>query len=235
MKEYDNLHLKNQYLKKTHFLSHFSFPIEDHVKLYRAEKGELIFEDYGTNDKILFLVSGRAKLCHTLENGERTLLAFSKAPELFGEMELFGYGDLTKELRAISRCDLLGFSFLPHKKQLLNDPKFLLFTSICLANKERQKSLDLTRNSCYPLDERFAHHIISTYPDGVISDSLSDTAQYLGAAYRHLLRVVNEFCVKGYLIKKKSDYVVANVQALQALATQVDTGLIGEEIITFTD
>lgn len=230
MKEVKDPALLKRYMDETDFRSHFSFPIDPMVKLFRAECGETIFEDYGINRSLVYMISGRAKLSHTLANGETTLIDCSQAPILFGDMEFLGLGNYTYEVRALQRCELLCIPLENTQDRLLKDPKFLLFLSLCLAQKERQKSRDLIRNSIYPLADRLAHYMIATCKNDFFSDSISDTAHYLGGTTRHLQRVVSDFIREGYLAKKKHGYQIINKEALRKIAEQVDVGILEGQI-----
>ena len=215
LKEIHNSKMLNQYLKETNFLANFSFPIEQDVRLYRSEPGEKIFENYGQNDKILYMVRGRAKIGYSLDNGENTLIDFPSAPFLFGEKELLGPNSITLAVTALDQCDLIGFPFEPYRQQLLTDCRFLLFLVLCLHKKESEKADAITRNASNTLEERLAYHLLVHNLNGLFTDSISDTALYLGVTYRHIRRVFNRFLENNFIQKNERGYFITNYAALE--------------------
>lgn len=225
MKELTNTALIQKYLRETGFQEYFSFPIQSYLKLYRVESEEYIFSNYGINTNLVYLVNGLTKLTRSLRGGERSIIDFPTAPFLFGEMELFTKNYRTIECRAITRCDYFVMPFLPIKSQLLSDCKFLNFVCSRLAAKERQKTDLMIFNSIYPLQERFAFHLLNwATEDGLYRISPTDTAIHLGCTERHLLRVISHFIQNGYMKKAPRGYQILNSEALEQLSSNVDVG-----------
>ena len=76
-------------LKKTEFLSHFSFDIRPYLRVTTYKRGEYIIRNTDLLTRVLYLEHGTAKLYGFHENGRQTLISFFTPPSFFGVPELF--------------------------------------------------------------------------------------------------------------------------------------------------
>ena len=221
LKELHDRALLHRLLDRTGFADYFSFPVEGIVQLYRAARGELILHDGETVDKLLYLVSGRARLSESLPNGKSVLLDFPQDDYFIGEMELLGVRGATLKMQALETCYLLALPADLCWDQLLSDVKFLRFLCVYIGNKERKKVRTIVQSHGYPLINRLADFILAASSNGQYRERNVDAAEYLGVSYRHLQQTLSDFVKKGYLEKQDHHYLLRDTAALKRLADEM--------------
>lgn len=71
----------------------------------------------------------------------------------------------------------------------------------------------------YPVKNRLASYLIACQDDMMIEDNFVLVAEMIGCSYRQLQRVLNNFCQKQYISKRKrSCYQILDVSSLQQLS-----------------
>jgi CRP-like cAMP-binding protein len=81
-------------------------------------------------------------------------------------------------------------------------------------------------NLMYPVEVRLASYLLSVTQDedetlfsGQLSTtSLTDTANLIGTSYRHLNRVIKQFCSDGLVERKKGFILIKDREALKSLS-----------------
>ena len=110
------------------------------------------------------------------------------------------------------------------KDNIMNDPKFLYPMLVQVAKKLSHTTIAQAMIATYNLENRLSSYIIHTASekfDGklVFNENLVETAELLCTSYRHLLRVLKEFCDRGVLENNKSEYVITDRDKLIELAS----------------
>lgn len=82
--------LLEEYYNQFPLSDYFSFDISPYTSIVKFDSGENIFYEGEQPDSLCFLISGRAKLFLSHENGRISLINFLNAPCFAGEMELLG-------------------------------------------------------------------------------------------------------------------------------------------------
>lgn len=225
MEEIRDAAMVRRFLERSDFASYFSFPIAPLTRLFCAARGEDILREGAPSDEMLYyMVEGRAKLRLSLPNGKAALLDFPKAPCFLGEMELLGVRGETLGVRALERCWLLALPVRECRERLLSDCAFLVYLCRYLGEKERRKTVALSRAQGYPLANRLAEFVLSASSGGQYRERNTDASEYLGVSYRHLQQVLGDFVRAGYLAREGRGYRVADEAALRALAREMETG-----------
>ena len=75
-----------------------------------------------------------------------------------------------------------------------------------LAQIVARNAVNDTLNILAPLEARLRAYIARSQREGVFTGRLTETAEYLGVSYRHLLRTMNELCARGILEKTRGGY-----------------------------
>lgn len=63
-----------------------------------------------------------------------------------------------------------------------------------------------------------ASYILSNKEKNTFKENLTETAELLGASYRHLLRTLNSLCSKSIIKKTKNYYEIIDEEVLRGLA-----------------
>lgn len=95
----------------------------------------------------------------------------------------------------------------------IKKPKIKTPISIYVGN-----TYNYSRNQSYPLDVRLANFILLTSQNGYYREKHTESSEFLGVTYRHLLYVLADFVKRGILTKTNSGYYISNLAALQKLA-----------------
>jgi CRP-like cAMP-binding protein len=77
----------------------------------------------------------------------------------------------------------------------------------------------------YPVEVRLASYLLSVSFDetdslnnGQLKISIKDAANFIGTSYRHLNRVIQQFCTEGFIERNKGFILVKDRVGLSALA-----------------
>ncbi|SCJ58917.1 Regulatory protein YeiL [uncultured Eubacterium sp.] len=201
----------------------FSFDIEPFCSIVKFESGESILEEGTDSSPLYYLMEGRAKLFLTHENGRTSLVSFLDAPCFIGEMEFLGAQQCANGITAITPCQCYRIDTAACREQIMTDVKFLRQLCLFLSKKALRNTAAYSKSQTYPLENRLAAFILTTATGGVYREKHTETAEFLGVSYRHLLYVIAAFAKKGILTKNSSGYLITDPQALQDLADKVST------------
>jgi CRP-like cAMP-binding protein len=104
----------------------------------------------------------------------------------------------------------------------------LQFLLEIITQKFYLKSSSLSFNLMYPVEVRLASYLLSAtfdksdllFNEQPRSANLRDAANSIGTSYRHLNRVIRQFCTEGLIERDKGLILVKNREGLTALASQ---------------
>ena len=74
----------------------------------RLTKGDVLFTEGETGDKLYLIESGKIKLGHTASDGRESLIAVLGAGEMLGELSLFDPGPRTATAVAVTKTKVLS-------------------------------------------------------------------------------------------------------------------------------
>ena len=219
MKKVSDIKLKLLLIEQSNYKSHFTFdPVYD-TELFFVSEDEYIISEGRRPEYLFFLCSGRAKIFMTLPNGRITLIDFASSPSFIGEMELLYENREVRAVQATENCYLLGLPLKRYRNKLLNDINFM--QSICrqLGDKNHRRMIISSRNQTFPLANRLALFILFTAKGNIYAEKHTQTADYLGVTYRHLLYVLASMVKKGYIKKATpKGYIITDRKSLEELA-----------------
>lgn len=185
------------------------------IESYQSKEAILSFDKPITH--LRFLVEGRAKITLVHEDGNQTIINFIHPGEYVGELTFLEIEKEHKSIYAISECLLLAIDMTLAREKLGKDPDFLYELCQFIGNKVIDRSFFNSKNQNYELKYRLAAYILTTEHMGIYQEKHTETCEYLGVSYRHLLHTIKHFVEQGYLIKLKKGFKV-NHQALKPLA-----------------
>ncbi len=213
---------QNELLKEyyNHFplSDYFSFDICPYTSIVKFDSAENILCEGEKPDSLYYLISGRAKLFLSHENGRISLINFLNAPCFVGEMELLGAQEAANGVTAITPCICYKILINKCRDKLLNDTKFLRYLCLFLSQKAIGNTDNYSKNQSYPLEVRLANFILLTSSNKMYREKHTEVADFLGVTYRHLLYVLANFVKRGYLKKTEQGYYIQDPITLRKIA-----------------
>jgi CRP/FNR family transcriptional regulator, putaive post-exponential-phase nitrogen-starvation regulator len=183
--------------------------------------GELIARAGDPSTSLLFLVEGRAKAYSRLENGMSVLASFFRPFDVLGEVELFGAERYTLSVEAIEASACLALPTALVKKAALRNGRFLAYLCGRLGSKLADRIVAESINLRYPVENRLASFLLASMDDeGRVlgTDDLGELADFIGASYRQLARVVRRFRAEGIMESTRGRIRVLDARRLEPLA-----------------
>lgn len=218
MKQITQPDLIKKYCCQASFTDYFSFDIMPYVSIVQFDSDEAIMQEGTAPAYLYYLISGRAKLFLSHENGRVSLINFLHAPCFMGEMELIGAQNASNGITAVTVCICYAVNIHDCRHKLLEDTTFLRHLCLFLSRKAIGNTENYSRNQSYPLDVRLAHFILMTSHNRLYREKHTEVSEFLGVTYRHLLYVLADFVKRGLLQKTDKGYYIRDLDALQKIA-----------------
>ena len=183
--------------------------------LRRYRRGEYLCRQGLPLPELLFVVEGRVKVC-AVTPADRTLLFCYNGPgTLVGEVELMTGETATTSLQAAGEVWCIALPMKKYAARLRQNIRFMNRIAAMLAQIVARNAVNDTFNILAPLETRLRAYIAQSQRDGVFTGRLTETAEYLGVSYRHLLRTMNELCSRGQLEKTEGGYRILQPLAFE--------------------
>jgi CRP/FNR family transcriptional regulator, putaive post-exponential-phase nitrogen-starvation regulator len=176
------------------------------LRLVRRSPGELLIRSGDELRDILFFVEGRAKSYSTMDNGQSVLAAFSRPFDVFGEAELFSAGRYTLSVEAVEPCACLALPAEAIRKAVDRNGRLLMYLCARLGSKLSSRIIAESINLRYPVENRLASYLLAAADgEGRLRGAadLSELADFIGASYRQLARVLRRLRDEGILDGKR--------------------------------
>lgn len=89
-----------------------------------------------------------------------------------------------------------------------------------ITNKFYTKSNDLSFHLLYPVEVRLASYLLSVLTGDNSSSALrlTDAASLIGTSYRHINRVIQQFCEKGLIERRRGKITILDREGLLEIA-----------------
>lgn len=184
----------------------FSTPVLGELRLHRFRRGDFIYREGEPLRDLYLLVRGQVKVFRTFNNGKVSVVEFSSAFDVLGEVELVEARGTTIAVQAMRECDCLGLSMAACREELLRDYTFLAFIARRLGERLGSISNHQSLNASYSVEVRLARYIHFTRRGDMFEERLTEAAEYLGVSYRHLQRIIARFCDEGILERTRRGY-----------------------------
>ncbi|MFM1652903.1 Crp/Fnr family transcriptional regulator [Brevibacillus sp. B_LB10_24] len=226
MKEIKDREQLKQYMQANHLESVFPEQIIPHLSLYGFAQEELICSQGEPLQYLYVLVKGKIKIYTTSPEGKTLILSFKTPLEVIGDIEYVRGIDFINTVEAVSSVLMIGVHHRWLKKYGSEYAPLLTFLLDIITQKFHSKSNSLSFNLLYPVEVRLASYLLSVsfdesdslYTGQVSTVSLTDTANLLGTSYRHLNRVIKQFCAEGLIERSKGFILVKDREGLRTLA-----------------
>jgi CRP-like cAMP-binding protein len=226
MKEIKDPKLVQSYLQAHQLETIFNEAIRPYLSLYHCEQGELILSQGEPSKYLYVLVKGKIKIYTTSAEGKTLILSFKSAIEVIGDIEYVQEIDTINTVEAVSSVYMIGVQHTKLKKFTNDFSPFLQFILKIITEKFYLKNNSMSFNLMYPVEVRLASYLLSVTQDeneslftGQLSTtSLTDTASLIGTSYRHLNRVIKQFCSDGLVERSKGFILIKDREALKTIA-----------------
>jgi CRP-like cAMP-binding protein len=172
-------------------------------------------------------VEGRAKAYSSMDNGQSILASFLLPFDVLGDVELFSADRYALNVEALTEALCLALPVAAIKKAA--DRNGTLFVYLCrrLGEKLADRNLAESINLRYPVENRLASYLLAAADgEGRIfgTDDLGELADFIGASYRQLARVVRRFRDEGILDRSRGRIRLLDGKRLEPLARDLYVG-----------
>ena len=220
--------LLNSFIQEFALDKLFESDMGSRMTLLFYPKGELICESSAQLQSLFFLVSGKLKTFTLLENGKSLLLRFTKPLGIIGDVEFLNHLPVSCHVEAQMDSYLIAISFSDLFQFAYNDPTFLRFLITHLSYKLYTAANSASLNQLCTLEERFASYLLSistgenaeTRIEEIKAKRLTEIAMLLGTSYRHLNRVIRQFCKEGIISHDKGAFKILSLSMVKRLAKE---------------
>jgi CRP-like cAMP-binding protein len=225
MKEIKDIELLKSYLYSNKLEKIFNDQIIPHLSLYYFGQGELICSQGDPSEHLYLLVEGKVKIYTTSPEGKTLILSFKNPLELIGDIEYVRDIDIINTVEAVSSVCMIGVHHRWLRKYGKDYAPLLQFLLDIITRKFTIKSHSMSFNMMYPVEVRLASYLLSVSFDksdtnfnGQVSINIKDAANLIGTSYRHLNRVIGQFCAEGMIERSKGSILVKDRKGLSVLA-----------------
>ncbi|MDX9898081.1 MAG: cyclic nucleotide-binding domain-containing protein [Spirochaetia bacterium] len=197
----------------------------------RSDPGDYIIRSGDPVSDVMFFVEGRAKAYGIMDNGQSILAAFYTPFDVFGEAELFSTKHYALTVEAISSSVCLCLSVEVMLKAAPRNYRLFMYLCGRLGSKLTDRFTADSVNLRYSVESRLASYLLASADaeGGLVgTDALGELADFIGASYRQLARVVHRFREEGILDPSRGRIRVLDGTKLAALAgdSYVQTGSV---------
>lgn len=210
-----------EYIRRYSLGKLLSPDLVEELRPLRAGPGELIVRSGSRARSLYFLVEGRAKAYSMMDNGQSILASFFLPFDVLGEVELFSSDRYALSVEALTETLCLGLPAAAIKKAVDRNSALLMYLCGRMGQKLADRVLAESINLRYPVENRLASYLLASMDDeGLIlgTDDLGELADFIGASYRQLARVVREFRDEGILDRTRGRVRVIDKKRLEPLA-----------------
>ena len=208
----------SKYIDKYQILSRFSANLPPELELFLFQKGDLLLKAGKQSELIYFLVEGKIKIYNYSLDGKIAYLSLLEPFQIIGEIGSLWGGEATANAEAVSKVYCIGIQLSKYREFLLDDIVFLRFLCQKMALRIISINKYFSLTIFDSVEKRLASVIINNLRDNIFRPNLEEWAELLCTTYRHLLRTLNKFCVKGIIVKQGLKYVVLDLETLRKMA-----------------
>ncbi|WP_426711161.1 cyclic nucleotide-binding domain-containing protein [Cetobacterium sp. SF1] len=220
MKKYSISELPFNLIPKVEkYFNIFYSPLSD-MEIECFQAGETIISSNSSITKFRFMIEGKAKIILIHEDGKQSIVHFLKSEEYLGELTFLDIEKDHKEVIAIADSIFISIDMDVAKINLSNNSKFLFSLNQFIGKKMIARTNFNSKNQNYDLRNRLAAYILFAQDNNIYRKKHTETAEYLGVSYRHLLHTFKEFIDKKIVIKEGKNYLI-DIEALKLLSLDI--------------
>ncbi|TNY35661.1 Crp/Fnr family transcriptional regulator [Thermomonospora catenispora] len=191
----------------------------------RLARGQTLFNEGETGDRLYVVLEGKIKLTRTSPDGRENLLSVLGPGEMFGELSLFDPRPRTASAVAVTECRLAGLGHDDLRPWLTGHPEVAVHLLRALAQRLRRTNdvmadlvftdvpgrvakalLDLAERFGQPSDVGLhVHHDLTQ----------EELAQLVGASRETVNKALADFAARGWLRIEARAVVILDVERLR--------------------
>lgn len=184
--------------------------LRDSVVL-RFRPGETILREGMPMKYLLFVISGKAKVCSATANGKDLLLCYYISEGIIGDIELMTDMHIASTtVNAITEFLCIGLPYTEYSDALKANLSFVNRVGRELSIKLLRNSKNSVITALHSGEERLCAYILLTAQESVFSETLTDAARSIGVSYRHMLRILSRLCSEGIMLKEIDGYRIVD-------------------------
>lgn len=189
--------------------------------LLKYDSGEWLLNEGHPIEYLYILLSGKAKVSVSVENGRSLLLCYYISEGMIGDMELMaGKHEAFSSMQAVTPITLIGLPLERYASVLRANLPFVLRIGAGLVEKLEASITNMSSTILQPFEQRLCGYILQSAQGGYFHETLTNVADQLGCSYRHLLRCLQQLCEEGVLEKRKKGYALLDVETLKKRAME---------------
>ena len=191
----------------------------------RIERGDVLFEEGETGDRLYIITSGKVKLGRKSQDGRENLLAVLGPGEMFGELSLFDPGARTTTATAVAGTDLVGLSHPELSEFVATRPDVAMKLLGSIARRLRRTNEALgdlvftdvpgrVAKALLDLSHRFGRQV----EEGtLVAHDLTqeELAQLVGASRETVNKALADFASRGWVKLEARAVTILDVERLQ--------------------
>ena len=207
------------YIKMHQIDAIFTEELLPYLSLIRFNKGELICSQGDPFQYLYILVEGKLKIYTNSPEGKTLILSFKSPIEVIGDLEYVQGIDFINTVEAVSPVLMIGVHHRWLKQYGHDHAPLLNFLLEIITKKFHLKNKSMSFNIMYPVEVRLASYLLSiSCEESELITSIKDAASLIGTSYRHLNRVITQFCNEGLIERNRGFIVVKDIEGLRKLA-----------------
>ena len=138
--------------------------------LRRYEAGEAMVRQDEAMDALLFVRSGRAKVCINARNGRHLIICYYISDGVLGDVELLTEAQAMDTVTALSQVDCVAVPMERNREALLGCLPFVLRMGQEVSAKLKYSSRAHTVSALYTSEERLCSYLLMAERDGIVRD-----------------------------------------------------------------
>lgn len=194
----------------------------------RLTKGEVLFSEGDSGDKLFLVETGKVKLGHTAADGRESIIAVLGAGEMLGELSLFDPGPRTATAVAVSNTKVLSMSHEALLPWLVGRPDLAVSLLAALARRLRRTNEALADLVFSDVPGRVAKALLELgskfgedTPEGLLVHhelTQEELAQLVGASRETVNKALADFSQRGWIRIEQRSVTLLDVDRLERRA-----------------
>lgn len=220
MKLIQNPQLRQELWVQSGLTPHFSTSPLEMTEVILFEKGEYLFQEGEPSPYLYIFVKGKLKVFTLSPQGKTVVYGFFHEPRIFGEVSAFGDAVHSVSVLATENTHCLRISLEENQSTLFEDKVFLQYNCKLLSAQVVSLDKRLADVIASSSESRLAAYLLQNVgEEGRLNFNLNETTEIIVTSYRHLLRVLEDFCHQGILQKEKQKYFLLDKEKLQDISS----------------
>jgi CRP-like cAMP-binding protein len=197
--------------------------LASHAIPIRYGRGEIIFTEGATADRLYVVKDGRVAIAKRAFDGRESVVALMEEGDLFGEMSFFDGRGRSTDARALEPSEVLSIPFAPLKAALDAQPDALWHVVELLAGRLRTTDEALADSVFLDVPGRTAKRLLELAGDAdefQLPLTQEELAGLVGASRERVNKALALFARLGWLeTEGRGRYKILDRQALEDRAT----------------